>query len=288
MARPGKQLDRTQAQPRGMTTYSIESTLDEVRMFANSANSVRVFEALADGPTTSRELAERTGAAQSTVGRILNRGKSRGWVESEGSRYELASLGEIMIEEFRAYLRTVEGIQHLGEVIEYLPEPAHELEYHHLRDATITRSTAANPAEPFDRSVELLRAAETFPRVLATTVTPRHAKVSWELWSAGREAGEVVVAAGFIETLRDDPERAEPWVDWAREGFVWVHDDVRINVLVFDEVVEIWLGEGREDDVYVAGTLESENPAVISWAESLYDDYRAEAERLTPETLSGE
>ena len=52
-----------------------------------------------------------------------------------------------------------------------------------------------------------------------------------------------------------------------------------------DDVVLIGLGQVRGDDVYTAGVLESENPAVLSWAESLFEVYRAEAERLTPDML---
>lgn len=263
----------------------MEPALDAAQVFANSANVVRVFEALTDGPTTSRDLAERTGAARSTVGRILDRCESREWIESEGSRYELTNLGEAMIGEFRAYLRTIEGIQHLGEDFQYLPEPAHDLDYRHFRDAAFTKSTAENPTAPFDRVPELMRAAD-YHRALVRTGIPRTTRVGWELWSAGKLEGEIVLEASFLETLRNDPERAEPWVDSARAGVVWIHEDVPDGIQILDEVVVIWLGERREDEVYVAGILESENPAVLSWADSLFEEHQTEAERLTPEMLA--
>lgn len=263
----------------------MESTLDPVRVFGNSAHAVRVFEALADGPTTSRDLAERTGAARSTVGRILDRGESRGWIASEGSRYELTDLGGVMIEEFRDYLRTLEGVQRLGEDFQYLPEPAHELGYRHFRDATIVKPTVAYPAAPFDRMEEMIRTAERFPRVIARTVTPRHEEITWDLWEEGKEVSGGVLAASFLETLRSDPERAERWNEWGRTGKIWIHEDPGITVLFSDEVVLIGMGEEREDEVYATGVLESENPAVLSWAESLFEAYRADAEPLTPELL---
>ena len=267
-----------------MPTDAVDSALDSAQVFANSANVVRVFEALDDGSTTSRDLADRSGAARSTVGRILDRGESRGWIHSEGSQYELTYLGRVMIEEFRDYLRTVEGVQHLGEDVQYLPEPAHDLEYCHLRDATITKPRAENPTAPFDRMIELFRAAD-YHRALIKTGIPRSTRVGWELWSQGQLEGEIVLEASFLQTLRDDPERAEPWVDAARAGTVWIHEDVPEGIQILDEVVLLWLGERREDELYVAGVLESENPAVLSWAESLFEDYRGEAEPLTPEML---
>lgn len=60
-----------------MSRHGMERALDAVQVFANSAHAVQVFEELTDGPTTSRDLAEQTGAARSTVARILDRGESR-------------------------------------------------------------------------------------------------------------------------------------------------------------------------------------------------------------------
>lgn len=90
-------------------------------MFANSAHSVRIFEALTDGTMSRRELVERAGASRSTVARVLADGESRGWVDSEGSPYELTSVGEVIIGEFREYRQTIDGVRHLGEAIEWLP-----------------------------------------------------------------------------------------------------------------------------------------------------------------------
>jgi predicted transcriptional regulator len=263
----------------------MESALDEIQVFANSANVVRMFEALTDGATTNRALSERTGAARSTVGRILDKGESRDWIDSEGSRYELTHLGRVMTEEFRGYLRTVEGIQHLGEDFQYLPEQAHELDYRHFRDATIIKPTAAYPSAPFDHMEELIRTGDKFPRVISRTVTPRHERVTWELWGEGKQVSGGVLGASFLETLRDDPERAEPWYEWAESDVIWIHEDPQITVMFSDGIVLIGMGEEREDEVYATGVLESENPAVLSWAESLFGEYRAESEPLTPEML---
>lgn len=267
-----------------MSTQRMDSALDAVQVFANSAITVQLFEALAKGQSSSRDLAERTGGARSTVGRILDRGESRGWIESEGSRYELTHLGRVMIAEFRSYLTTVEGIQHLGAEFQWLPEPAHDLEYRHFREATIIKPTKMNPSAPFDRMEELIRTADKFPRKITQTVLPRHQNVSADLWEEGRGSG-AVIDASILETLHANPERAEPWYDWAQTGFIWVHEAPQITMMFSDEVVLICLGDVRGDEVYTAGVLESESPAVLSWAESLFEDYRAAAEPLTIQML---
>lgn len=258
----------------------MNSTLEAIQFFANSANSVRVFETLADGSTTSSELSERTGASRSTVGRILDEGESRGWIESAGSRYELTATGEIMIEEFRAYMETIEGVRYLGVAIDWLPPPAHDIDYRDLRDAEVTTSTTANPAAPFDRGIELIRAADQY-RGLTSTAIPRYVEeIRNRLVREADWDCEGVIEASFIETLRGDLERVAPWYELAEAEVSWIYDGrVPINMHVVDDTVMIWLGD-RDDGLEVYGLLESSNPNVRSWAESLYEEYRAEAELL--------
>jgi hypothetical protein len=55
---------------------------------------------------------------------------------------------------------------------------------------------------------------------------------------------------------------------------------------IIDETVVLWLGRVDGNQWEGRGLLESENPAVVSWAESLYGDYRAEAEPLDPARLA--
>jgi hypothetical protein len=101
-----------------------------------------------------------------------------------------------------------------------------------------------------------------------------------------------VIEASFLETLRTDPERADPWYDFADAEATGVYDGpVPINMHVLDDVALIRLGEHDENDLEVYGLLESENPSVLSWAGSLYGASRSEADRLDvamlPEERSG-
>ena len=266
-----------------MPTNDMESTLDAIQVFANSANSVRVFEALADGAMTSSGLAEQTGASRSTVARILDEGESRGWIESEGSLYELTYMGEFMIEEFRTYLRTVEGTQQLGEAINYLPEPARELNIRHLREAAVTVPTTDRPDARLNRALELYETGDMYrgltqigPHVIVQTLA--------DLVERGQLEVEGVIEAKFIEDILNDPERASPWHTLADR--VWVYDGrIPLNMHIIDETVVLWLASVDGDEWEQYGLLESEHPAVVTWAESVYQEYRREAEPLDPALL---
>lgn len=101
----------------------------------------------------------------------------------------------------------------------------------------------------------------------------------------GRLELEGVVEAAFVEGLRDDPERTAPWHAFA-DG-VWVYDGrVPLDMHVVDGTAVLWLSDDRDERAY--GLLESDRPSVVRWAESLYEEYRAEAEPLDPVRLPGD
>ena len=266
----------------------MEGALEEIRFLANSANRLRVLDALAGDPASRRELQEETDVPRSTAARVLDDAEDRGWVDSEGSRYRLTSTGEARVSEFRNYLETTRGMQHLGEAIEWLPEPARSLDYRHLRDARIMTPTEANPTAQFDRGMELIRDAETY-RGLTQNSLPQYMTELRDRVVQGELDFQGVIERGFVDVLRDEPERAALWHDIADR--MWLYDGYApLNMHVVDGTALIWLCDENHDgeDVIVQGLLESSHPEVVSWAESLYEEYRAESEPMDPGTLPPE
>lgn len=254
----------------------MEPSLESVQFLANSANRVQALTALVDEELTRRELTERIDGSRSTVTRILNEAQERGWVDSEGSQYWLTPLGESMVRDFRSYLATVEGHHHLGDMVAHLPPPLFSLDFRHLRDADVVESTTENPVAPFTRSLELFQGATEY-RGLNHTSLPDHSKVLRDRVDRGRLEFEQVFEKTFFETLRSDPERAAVWNSLSDR--VWLYDDVvPINLHIVDGTVLVWLGENRGEPV---GLLMSENPSVLTWAETLYHEYRTESDPLT-------
>jgi len=148
--------------------------------------------------------------SRSTVAWILDEGQSRGRIDSEGSHYELTTEGEIITREVRGWLRTIEGIQHLGAAVDWLPEPAHSLDYRRFRDADLITGPPSNPTEPFDFVSEMIRSA-TAIRTLARTGLPRLTELINEQATAGKLDCGAVMQAGFIDTLAERPEVAVHW-----------------------------------------------------------------------------
>ena len=264
------------------------STLDDIQFLANSENRVRVLAALADGASTRRDVEEVADVPRSTAARVLDDAESRDWVGSEGSHYRITSLGEAMLAEFRRHRETTEAIHHLGSAIDWLPDPAWELDFRTLRESKVTTPTATNPTAHFDRGMEYVRDAERY-RGLTQNSLPEYMRVLHGRIVAGELDFEGVLEAGFLDALRANPDRASLWRDLADR--TWLYDGhVPLNMHLVDGTVLVWLcGEDETgDDVLPKGLLESTHPAVVSWADSLYEEYRGEAEPLDPTVLSSE
>ena len=271
--------------PCNLVFVHMERALEDIQFLANSANRVRVLDTLATEPETRRELQDSTGIPRSTTARVLDEAEDRGWVASEGSHYEITPMGEAMVSAFSVYIETTKGIQHLGKAIDWLPDPVHTLDFRYFRDAVITTPTEDNPTAAFDRAMELIRSANEY-RGLTQNSLPEYMKTICDRVVSGQLDFQGVVEANFINALRNDPDRAARWHDIAHG--MWLYDGrVPINMHIVDGTALIWLCAENEsgEDAVIKGVLESEHPAVVSWAESLYEEYRAEAEPLDPEVL---
>jgi len=271
-----------------MPNCDMDAPLDAIAFLARSENRVRVLRTVAAETRTRQELREGLRVSRTTLGRVLNEFEDRGWVERTGEGYTTTPAADAILEAFVPLLETVEGIQNLGEAVEWLPPPARSVDLRHFRDATVTTPTPDNPAAPFDRGLELIRDAGRY-RGLTSTAIPSYVQVLREGLVRDDLDFEGVIEGGFLETLRTEPERADPWYDFADTETAWVHHrPVPINMHVLDDLALLWLGEHDEEGLAVYGLLESDDPAVVSWAESLYEEYRTESELLDRSMLPGQ
>lgn len=271
--------------PKAVVFCHMDATLDDIQFLANSANRIQVLEALTDGAASRRDLQDATGVPRSTAARVLDEAEARDWVRSEGSRYWLTSLGEAMIRAFRRYLAATEGVRHLGPAIDWLPDPAWELDFRYFREAEITTPSEANPTAHFDRAMALLRESDSY-RGLTQNSLPEYMRVVHSRVVAGQLDFEGVIEASFIDALGNDPQRAALWQDIA--DWMWLYTGrVPLNMHIVDGTVLIWLCDENQagEDVIAKGLLESTHPEVVSWAESLYEEHRADAEPLDPTVL---
>lgn len=258
----------------------MEAPLETVQFLANSANRVRVLTLLAGKRTGQRELQEEAGTSRSTVARVLVEGEKRGWVGSTGSQYWLTPFGEAVVTGFESYLESLEPLHRLGGLVAYFPPPLRELDYQYLGDVVITEPTPENPAAPFTRAFELFEEAIEY-RALTKSCFPQLARVMRDRVDDGQTEARHVIQRDYLMDLHTDSERAALWssmTDW-----LWVYDgSVPIGLHIIDGRVVVWLTKGKKE---IVGLLETDHPKALSWAESLYETYLAEATPLSSVSL---
>jgi len=262
------------------------SPLERIAFLARSETRVAVLRAVAERERTRGELREELAASRTTLARVLNELEDCDWIRRTGAGYVTTPAADAILGQFVPLLETMQGLANLGEAVDWLPPSARSIDVRDLRDAEVTTSTAGNPAKPFDRGIAVIRKADHY-RGLTSTAIPRYTEVIRDEFAAGRLDVEGVIEASFLAELHVQPERIPPWRDFAQAGVKYVyHGRVPVDMHVADETVLLWLGERDEDDFEVYGLMESTNPAVRSWAESLYDEYRRGSEPLDPATLT--
>lgn len=263
----------------------MDAPLEGIAFLARSENRVRVLRTISEKTRTRQQLREDLPMSRSTFGRVLNEFEERDLVRRSEHGYTTTPAAEAILEKFVPLLETIEGIQNLGEVIEWLPPPVRSLDFRHLRLADVITPTEANPSRPFDCVVERFRRADEI-RTLARTVPGRFRTIGHELSVEGTVDIELVIQATWFDSLPPEPDRLKHWRDRAARNEVWTTDeDVPLTFHICDDSVIIWLSEDYEDKRVIQGVLACENQVVLSWAESLYQEYRAEAEPLDPMML---
>jgi len=268
-----------------MLIRAMGSPLDGIAFLARSENRVRVLRTIAEEPQTRQKLREDLSMSRTTLGRVLKDFEERNLVRPTGQGYTTTLAADAILEKFVPLLETMEGIQALGEAIKWLPSPAPSLDFSHFRNVDIVTPTDANPSKPFDFVAERFRMVDEI-RTLARTVPGRFRTLGHEVSVEEAVDVELVIQASWFDSLPPESDRLAHWRDRAARNEVWTYDeDVPLSVHICDDSVIVWLSEDHENKRVIQGVLVSENPVVLSWAESLYEEYRSEAKPLDPEVL---
>lgn len=256
------------------------SPIDDVAFLARSETRVGVLRAIEERPRDRRELATATDTPRSTLGRTLSQLEDRGWIERNGRLYETTTAGSLVVEQFLPLLDTVTVLQTLGDGVEFLPLDEADLDVRNLADARLVTPTEMDPTAPFEYGVERLRDADRF-RCVALSAPPRYVEAIHEGVMTGHFTAECVLAGAYLDEMRDGDGIAERWQEIAAsESTVRRYEgSLSFVVLVLDEIVHLWLCDGEGQSL---GLVETENPEILSWANTTVNQYLERAQPIEP------
>lgn len=247
------------------------SPIDDIAFLARSETRVGILRAMKVHPRDRRDLATATDTPRSTLSRTLSELEERGWIERDGQLYELTTAGTLVIEQFVPLLDTVSVLQKLGETIHLLPLDETDLTVQHLADAQFVTPTGLNPTAHFDYGIERLRKADRF-RCVGRTAPPVYVEAIHEGVVSERLTAECILDSTYFDDLQNESELKERWNEIAMQSETVRRSEENIPfvLLVLDDTVHLWLCDETGES---QGLLESENPDVLSWANTTVDRY---------------
>lgn len=256
--------------------------VDHVAFLAGSQQRVAVLDVLADrDEPTKDELVEGCEAARVTVNRNLEQLADRGLVTSEGRRWRLTPMGELVVEEFLSLVDTAGTAADLAPVLRRLPADEFDLDPGALAGADVTVSTPANPYAPVERQNATVMAADSARIVLPAIRPGRSADVADRV-SGGSLELEMVVSPSVARTLREEtPDALETFEESERATVVEYDGQVPFYVGVVDGTAQV----GVADEEGIPRALaESDGPEAVAWAASTVDAFRDAAAPVEPHT----
>lgn len=261
----------------------MEETLAEIEFLALSENRVAVLSQLAQRRHTRRELAEKIGASQATLGRILSDFEERNWVTRQDGGYVATATGQLVADGFGDLLDVLGTERELREIVPYLPTESMTFDLRKLADATVTTPTQTRPNAPVQRLQRLMRDADS---VTAFS----HAFNDQSLATAADRAGEqdfrAVLSRSAVEALTADDrlrDRLQSFLD-APTVTVGVYDgEIPLAVTIADDVVSLLV---RDDRGVLQAAVDTDDPAIQEWAREQFEQYRDQSTALTAASLS--
>ncbi|WP_251329381.1 helix-turn-helix transcriptional regulator [Haloplanus pelagicus] len=231
------------------------------------------------GALPARRLEERVATSRRTLKRTLRTMESRGWVRPAADGYELTALGEAILSAYDRFRDRARTARRFRPFLERTPASAFDLDVEVLADATVVRPDD-DPTAPVDRLLELRAEAtevrEVAPFLLRDTVEQLVDRVT------GDRPPDVTLV---LEDATPTPSRFSPaYCDRFRclldASSVAVHvvDDVPFALGVADRHAFV----GSTDLEGMPGPLlESDDAAVVDWAERSVERYLDRAEPLS-------
>jgi predicted transcriptional regulator len=265
--------------------------LADVDYLSRSDNRVTLLDALAEGATTRRALAEETGVTRATLDRIVTEFEERGWAErTADGEYVATAAGRHVVREFRPFVESVAAVDNLGVAVEWLPTDDLDIGLDAFSDARVRQPKNDDPMETVEFVTDLTRGAGTFRSLTHLFPPGLFARVMHEEVLAGDLTVEAVATTAVVEHIRTSEDRRERWRDVLADDATLSRCDPPIpcNLMVFDDTVLIKRSDaGPIDDAYGVPIV-SENDEVRAWADDLIDEYRAAATPVDPESFADE
>lgn len=258
-----------------------DSPIGDVAYLVRSEHRVPALIALTERPRGRPELCELTEVSSSTMRRTLAEFEDRHWVHKEGYQYAATRLGETVAAGVSDLLDLVETEQMVRDNWHWLPDEIREAPVETWTGLTTTVADPDAPYRPVGRFQSLFEQTSTlrFLRPEVALMEP-----SFDHLCRRIDDGVDVTLidrpnchAYFVSTY---PEQCSNLLDSDNFTVLEARDLPAYGVGLLDECVVVTAYE-RESGT-VQAIIDTDDPAIREWADTVYDRYAATARPFDP------
>ncbi len=262
-----------------MEHYRRDSPIDDIAYLARSEHRVPTLVALTERPRSRSELCELTGVSSSTIRRTLNEFDDRNWIRKEGYQFVATTLGESIAVGMQELLERVAVERKVRDVEHLLPNDVLEFAMEARSETTVTVAAHDTPYRPLGRFRSLLQAADEF----------RFLGVDIALLEPCREEFRQRVLDGMQAEIINPPTAARYVISTYPDLCADILESGNLAPLVHDELApyglsffddRIAVNDYDPDTTGVRVFIDTDTPAALEWAESVYATYKADARPL--------
>ena len=248
-------------------------SLKEIAFLVNSVNRFGVLENLTDSEHSRHVLAERLDVSRVTIARILDDLEERQWISQHGQIAEITPLGAWVVEEVSDLRNMMIVERKLRPVIEWFPEEGFEFHIRCLKNAHITRVTAANATSPIDHLVRQLDHTEHV-QAFSFAITGQFLNACWKFVIDRGHTFDWVFTTDVLAVLTENEvmrRQSREMLESGRASFFHFDDSIPYVVIITDEKVNLRLADASGAP---SALIQAQHHDVRSWAVSMYATYR--------------
>lgn len=266
----------------------MDATRDDIEFLVSSTHRIEVLNTLSHHSCDRHGLRSATGASSPTMGRILTDFQDRHWIEREGSTYRLTELGTFVADQFSEFTAAMTYQRRLRDIWPWLPHEIDGFSSMLFTDVVISQPGPGYPYKPIERLTELITETNTMRGFGMALLKSGNLEPFFEHVLDGLTCEYIYPPAVFEELLSWDEATVVETVTQA-DYTVLLHDDLplddRCGICVFDDRVSICCYD--QETGMLQSLVDTESDEMRAWAESYYQQFRTEAQRLDdPDTLS--
>ncbi|OIB56860.1 helix-turn-helix transcriptional regulator [Natrialba sp. SSL1] len=261
------------------------ATLDDIEFLVSSTHRVGVLDALTSGPCDRDELRTATGASSPTMGRVLTDFQDRHWIERDGNTYRLTELGEFVAGRLEDFTDAITYQRRLREVWPWLPHEINGFTIELFTDVVVSQPGPGYPYKPVERLTELITTTGTMRGFGMALLKSGNLEPFFDHVLDGLQC-EYIYPPDVFEALLSWDEETVVETATRANYTVLLHDDLplddRCGISLFDDRVSICCYDTETGALQ--SLVDTESDEMRAWAESYYEQFRAEARPLDDAT----